>query len=48
MPSPSATPIRATPMVPIVPQEVPVIRDIRQQRIQAAMRKMGAGSNFSP
>lgn len=48
MPSPSATPINATPMVPIVPQEVPVIRDIKQHKMQLATKNMGAGRSFRP
>ena len=40
MPRPKPMPIRATPMVPMVPQEVPVAREVMEQISRVAMKKM--------
>ena len=41
-------PIRATPMVPMVPQEVPVAREVMEQMMTVAMKKMAGFKIFRP
>jgi hypothetical protein len=43
-----AIPIKATPRVPIVPQEVPVAREVRLQTKQAVNRKYLGEISFKP
>ena len=41
-------PMSATPMVPVVPQEVPVASDVIAQMMTAAGRKISGERIFSP
>ena len=48
MPSPAPMPMRASPMVPIVPQEVPVASAVIEHIRTAATRKILGDSSLSP
>ena len=48
IPSPPATPIKATPMVPAVPQDVPVASDVIEHMIKDATRNICGEIIFSP
>ena len=48
MPRPKPMPIRATPMVPMVPQEEPVAREVMEQIRTQAMKKMAGCMIFRP
>ena len=48
IPRPIPTPMRATPMVPAVPHEVPVASETIQQSRQPANRKIVGLSTISP
>lgn len=41
-------PMRATPTVPMVPQDVPVKMEVREQTIRLVTRKMLGEMIFSP
>ena len=41
-------PMSATPMVPVVPQEVPVANDVTAQMTTAAGRKISGARIFRP
>ena len=47
-PSPAPMPMRATPTVPMVPQDVPVKMEVREQTIRLVTRKMLGEMIFSP
>ena len=48
MPRPKPMPIRATPIVPIVPQEVPVASEVMEQIRTQAMKKIAGFRTFRP
>ena len=48
IPRPTAIPIKASPMVPMVPQEVPVARDVIEHINTAATKKIPGDKSFSP
>ena len=48
MPRPKPMPIKATPIVPIVPQEVPVAREVMEQMRTDAMKKIAGLRTFKP
>ncbi len=48
MPRPKPMPIKATPMVPMVPQEVPVAREVMEQISTTATKKMAGWRIFRP
>ena len=48
IPSPAPIPISASPMVPIVPQDVPVASDVIEQISTAATRNTLGESSLSP
>ncbi len=47
-PRPAPTPIRATPIVPVVPQLVPVASDVSAQMIRVAGRKIEGDRMVNP
>ena len=47
-PRPAPMPIRATPTVPMVPQEVPVASEVREQTIRLVTRKRLGVMMFRP
>ena len=48
MPRPKPMPIKATPIVPIVPQDVPVAREVMEQMRTHAMKKIAGLRTFRP
>ena len=47
-PRPAAIPISARPMVPIVPHDVPVARDVTEQIRTVATKKIDGDNSLSP
>ena len=48
IPSPCPIPMRANPIVPIVPQEVPVATEVTEQIRTVATRKNFGDNSFNP